>query len=194
MTDLPRLAQRHSVGGENQLPVVVGKIGAPSGLKGWFNVYSHTRPAAKILEYDRWLLANRPDADEWMAVAVASVRQQSEKLRAKLAGVDDRNGADGLVGKWIAVDPSQLAQLPKGEYYWSDLTGLSVVDQDGVELGIVDHLVETGANDVLVVRHPGVENDSTDGADEHLLPWSPDVIIEVDLEGGRIRVNWHPHE
>ncbi len=146
-------------------------------------MYSYTRPPQQILEYDRWMLAEHPDADEWQSVEVTSARWQSQKLLAKLAGTDDRNGAEGLVGKWVAIQSAQLSPLPEGEYYWSDLAGLSVLNQDGVELGVVDHLIETGANDVLAIR-------SESG--EQLLPWSPEVIVEVDLVGGRIRVEWHP--
>lgn len=179
---------------ENRAPVIVGKIGVQYGVKGWIKVYSYTRPAAQILEYARWMLAAQPDSGDWQSVKVASVRRQSKKLLAKLAGIDDRNGADELAGKWIAIRPSQLPRLPRGEYYWSDLTGLAVVNQDGVELGVVDHLVETGANDVLAVRRDDPANVAAEAAGERLLPWSPEVIVAVDLEGGRIRVEWHPDD
>ncbi|MDD9812589.1 MAG: ribosome maturation factor RimM [Gammaproteobacteria bacterium] len=167
-------------------PVIVGKISAPAGVKGWLKVHSFTRPVAQILRYRRWLLAGRRDGD-WRAFQVTAAREQPPKLLAKLAGVDDRNTVDALAGRWIAVAPAQLEALPPGEYYWSDLIGLTVVNQDGVELGVVDHLLETGANDVLVVRQerrPGA------GAQELLLPWSPHAIVEVDVAAGRLRVDW----
>ena len=180
---------------ESHSPVIVGKISGQYGVKGWIKVYSYTRPAAQILEYARWMLAAQPDSGDWQSVTVASVRRQSKKLLAKLAGIDDRSGADELLGKWIAVRPSQFPRLPRGEYYWSDLTGLGVVNQDGVELGVVAHLVETGANDVLVVRDdPANVAADTTAAGERLLPWLPEVIVEVDLEGGRIRVEWNPDD
>jgi len=164
-------------------PVIVGKITAQYGVKGWVKVYSYTRPAEQILDYRQWMLAEGPDASGGRCVQVVSTRRQSQKLLAKLAGVDDRNASAGLAGKWIAIAPSQLACLPQGEYYWSDLIGLAVVNQDGIDLGRVDHLVETGANDVLVIRRDGE-------AKERLVPWSPDAIIDVDTEGRRIRVGW----
>lgn len=167
-------------------PVIVGKITAHHGVRGWLKVVSYTRPAEQILEYRRWLLATRRDAGEWRRVRVAGARRQRHKLLAKLDGRDDREACGDLPGNWIAIAPAQLAQLPPGEYYWSDLIGLSVVNQDEVTLGVVDHLLETGANDVLVVR-----SDSADQA-EHLLPWSPEVITSVDVAGGRIRVEWDP--
>ena len=171
------------------IPVVLGKISGQHGVKGWITVRSYTRPAAQILDYAEWMLGARADADDWQPVRVAATRQ-SKKLLAKLAGVDDRTAAEALAGRWIAVQSSQLPPLPRGEYYWSDLTGLRVVNQDGVELGVVDHLVETGANDVLAVQRPGPPG----AAGERLLPWSPTVIVEVDLEGGCIRVAWDPDD
>ncbi len=175
-------------------PVIVGKITGHHGVRGWVKVFSYTRPAEQILEYERWLLAARRDAGRWRSVRVASARRQRHKLLAKLAGMDDREASDGLPGQWIAIAPSQLARLPDGEYYWSELIGLSVVTQDGVELGVVEHLVETGANDVLVVRDGDGDGDGQSGGDavERLLPWSPDVIAAVDVAGGRIRVEWDP--
>ena len=167
-------------------PVIVGKISAPAGVKGWLKVHSFTRPAAQILRYRRWLLAGRRDGD-WRAFQVTAAREQPPKLLAKLAGVDDRNTVESLTGRWIAVAPAQLEALPPGEYYWSDLIGLAVVNQGGVELGVVDHLLETGANDVLVVRQ---ERGQGAGAQEILLPWSPHAIVEVDVAAGRLRVDW----
>ncbi len=182
---------RSDTGGVENQPVIVGRITGHYGVKGWLKVYSYTRPAEQILEYNRWMLAERRDSADWRSVRVAAARQQSKKLLAKIAEVEDYDASEALIGKWIAVAKSQLARLPAGEYYWSDLTGLSVVNQDGVELGIVDHLLETGANDVLVVRDGG-DTASVDSAVERLLPWCADVIIEVNVAGGYIRVEWEP--
>ena len=181
---------------DRRSPVILGKISGQHGVKGWLKVYSYTRPAAQILEYRRWMLADAPvDSHrqwDWQPVEVAKVRRQAKKLLVKLAGVDDCNAAEALAGRWIAVQPSQFPPLPKGEYYWRDLNGLAVVNQDGVELGVVDHLVETGANDVLAVRprHAGASGASGESG-ERLLPWSPEVIVAVDIAGGHIRVEWH---
>ena len=99
----------------------------------------------------------------------------------KLRGVDDRDAAAALAGQWIGIARAQLPTLPDGEYYWHDLLGLAVLTDAGDDLGVVDHIIETGANDVLAVRHAG---------GERLLPWSPDVVGSVDLAGGRIYVRW----
>ena len=90
-----------------------------------------------------------------------------------------------LIGALISIRPEQLRGLGKDEYYWRDLIGLRVVNSEGVELGTVRRLLETGANDVLVV------SSGEPGAREHLLPWTPGrAILEVDLDHGVMRVDW----
>jgi 16S rRNA processing protein RimM len=162
-------------------PVVVGKITAPHGVAGWLKVFSHTRPPEQLLHYADWLLAARADAAQWTKVQPRASRQRARQLFVKLDVCNDRNAAEALRGHWIAIDPAQLAKLPPGEYYWSDLIGLAVINREAIALGAVDHLLETGANDVLVVR---------DGATERLLPWAPHVIVAVDLSAGRLVVDW----
>lgn len=165
--------------------MIVGKVAGQHGVKGWLKVLSFTRPLEQILEYDRWMLAEHEASTDWQAVTVTEANQHSKKLLAKLAGIDDRDAAATLVGKWIAIAPTQLAALPHGEYYWNDLIGLSVINQDGVKLGVVERLIETGANDVLVVN-----SGSGDDAVERLLPWVAHVIVAVEVENECIRVEW----
>ena len=69
-----------------------------------------------------------------------------------------------------------------GEYYWVDLEGLKVATVDGVELGTISHLFNNGANDVIAIK----------GERERYLPYTPDVVREVDLDGGRMVVDWDP--
>jgi 16S rRNA processing protein RimM len=101
-------------------------------------------------------------------------------LVARLEGIDDRDQAASLRSAQIAVPRSALPAAPKGEYYWADLIGLCVVNCEGVELGVVDEVFATGANDVLVVR----------GARERLIPFVQSVVIEVDLDALRLKVDW----
>lgn len=187
------------------MPVIVGKITAVYGVQGWVKVHSYTRPLLEIFDYARWRLAMREDAKEWRGVEVVGRMPRVKvgaggeagrgtKLRAKLAGVDSREAAEGLVGSLIAVGRSQLAKLAEGEYYWDDLIGLRVVNREGVGLGRVEEVLETGANDVLVVRDDGVGEGGNGDGRERLLPWSPYVIVGVEREAGCIRVDWHPDD
>ena len=114
----------------------------------------------------------------------------------KLAGYDDREASQTLIGRHIGIDRSRLEPLPEGDYYWLDLIGLSVVNLEGVVLGKIDHLLETGANDVMVVHSvPSPAGLYQRGMDkntrtERLLPWTSDVVTRVDLDSGVMTVDW----
>ncbi|HBK77691.1 MAG TPA: 16S rRNA processing protein RimM, partial [Gammaproteobacteria bacterium] len=97
-----------------------------------------------------------------------------------LKGYDDRAQARELVDVDIAVAADRFSKLESGEYYWYQLEGLEVVNLSGESLGKVDRLLETGANDVLVLK----------GEQERLVPYTPGVVAEVDLNRGRIQVDW----
>lgn len=141
-------------------------------------VYSYTEPREAILDYDEWLLGRDGD---WRPATVTDGRRHGKTVLARLEGCDDRDAAASLIGDEIAVPREELPPLPEGRYYWTDLVGLRVEHRDGSELGVVDHLLETGANDVLVVK----------GEREILIPFVPEkVVLDVDLDAGVIRVDW----
>jgi 16S rRNA processing protein RimM len=120
---------------------------------------------------------------------VSEWREQGKGLVMRLDGVIDRNGAESLKGLALWVNKSCLPELQEGDYYWSDLLDLSVFLEDGRLLGQVHSLMETGSNDVLVVRAASGSMD----ARERLIPWLPDrVVKQVDLAGRRIIVDWDP--
>lgn len=157
--------------------VLFGRISGLFGVQGWVKVFSHARPREAIIGYSPWLVKI---AGAWREVAVEDGRAQGKGVVAKLAGVDDRDQASGLIGAEIAVKLSQLPPLKKGEYYWAQLVGLEVINLAGQGLGKVSHLFDSGANDVLVVRN----------GRERWLPATANVIREVNLEAGVIRVDW----
>lgn len=160
--------------------VTLGKISAAFGIKGWVKVFSHTNQLDGILGYTPWFLKV---AGEWKPCKLIHGQVQGKGIVAQLDGVTDRTQAEKLVGCEIGVPRNQLQTLDAGEYYWADLIGMEVVTLTGVVLGKVDHLFETGANDVLVVQ----------GERERLLPWVlEDVIKSVSLDDKRILVDWDP--
>lgn len=160
--------------------VVLGRISGVYGVKGWVRIYSYTSPRANILDYSPWFLKGRAG---WERRELEKGRPHGKGVVAKIKGCDDRDRAAELVHREIAVERSQLPETGPGEYYWADLKGLKVFTLDGVDLGTVDHLFETGANDVIVVT----------GERERLIPylWG-DVIREVDLDAGVMTVDWDP--
>jgi len=166
--------------------LIVGKISGVYGVKGWVKVHSDTDPREGIAEYNPWYIKQgRHGNGDWREIRVEACRRHAKTVIAKLAGVDDRDTAMQLGAALIAIRPDQLPALGVDEYYWRDLIGLRVVNSEGVELGTVRRLLETGANDVLVV------SSGEPGAREHLLPWTPGrAILEVDLDHGVMRVDW----
>ncbi len=160
--------------------VVLGRVAGVFGVKGWVKVFSHTEPRENILQYAPWYLA--ADAG-WRECRPLEGKVHGKGIVARIEYCDDRDQAAALVGCDIAVRRSQLPPPEPGEYYWSDLEGLDVVTRGGVVLGSVSHLFSTGANDVMVVN----------GDRERLIPWLlDDVVLEVDLRTGVVRVDWDP--
>ncbi len=160
--------------------VVIGRISGLYGVRGWLRIFSYTDPRENVIDYSPWLV----NIDgQWQPMKVVTGRTQGKSVVVNLAGYDDRDAAVTLLGKDIAVRREQLAAPAPGEYYWADLEGLRVVTNAGVELGTVDHLFQTGANDVVVVK----------GDRERLIPFvQGEVILNVDLQQGVMKVDWDP--
>ena len=161
--------------------VHLGKILSAHELKGWVKIKSDTSPPENLANFQQILIGNK---DIWEKIELQDSRVQGKYITLKLKGCDDRNSAEKLMGKNISVYRSQLPELKaEEEFYWADLVGLSVENLLGVKLGLVDHLIETGSNDVLVVI----------GNKEHLVPfiWD-DVVREVRFEENKIMVDWDP--
>lgn len=161
--------------------VVMGRIGAPYGLKGWVHVQSFAEPESNILSYKTWYLKIK---HEWQPIEVLSARAHGKNFVASLAGYETIEKADLIKLAEIGVPRSALPDLPADQFYWADLIGLTVVTEEGVVLGQLDHLVETGANDVLVVKGE---------TREHWIPYIlDDYVLSVDLEARVMRVSWDP--
>ena len=123
-----------------------------------------------------------------------TVKHHGRGFVAHIAGVNDRTLAESYRGLDVAIPGSSLPPLPDGDYYWRQLQGLQVWCQEGdkkVLLGIVDYLIETGANDVLVVKACEGSIDER----ERLIPYLPgDSVIRVDLDKALIEVDWFVDE
>lgn len=164
--------------GAAERTLAVGCVVDAFGVRGWVKVSSFTDPAVNILQYTPWQLET---AQGMVEKAVLAGRPHADYVVAKLDGIDDRDGALGLKGATIRVGRHQFPEAVGESYYWADLEGLQVINQEGLELGRVDHLLETGSNDVLVVQ----------GERERLIPFlRGSVVLDVDLERGVLRVDW----
>ncbi len=163
--------------------VVIGKIVSVYGIRGEVKVYSFTDPLDNLLDYRRWTL--RRDGEIRQAELVRG-RLHGKVLAAKLKGLDDREEARTFTGYEICIPRSELPSLEEGEYYWHQLEGLKVIDQGGQLLGVIDHLLETGANDVMVVKPCAGSLDDR----ERLLPYTGQCVLLIDLAAGEMRVDW----
>ncbi|MBG6289585.1 MULTISPECIES: ribosome maturation factor RimM [Pseudomonas] len=163
--------------------IVLGKIVSVHGIRGEVKVYSFTDPLDNLLDYRRWTLKR---GNEVRQAELVQGRVQGNVLVVKLKGLDDREIARTFAEFEILVPRSELPVLDDGEFYWSQLEGLKVIDQNGQLFGILDHLLETGANDVMVVKPCAGSLDDR----ERLLPYTDQCVQAVDLEAGEIRVDW----
>lgn len=171
--------------------VILGRITGVYGVQGWLKVFSYTDPMESIVDYSPWYIraANRSKSP-WTEVKLSAGKRHAKTVVVKLENCNDRDQAMTYIGSEIAIEQEQLEALKgKNEYYWRDLFGLRVVNQQGIELGVVKTLMETGVNDVLVVVS---ENEAAE-KEERLIPWTMhNAIIAVDLEQGVIEVDWDP--
>jgi len=170
--------------------IIVGKINGVYGVKGWVKVFSDTDPKEAISQYNPWYLKQQ---GKWKAVKIEGCKLQAKTVVAKIEGCDDRNAAMLFTGTEVSIKPEQLKPLDGDRYYWRDLIGLRVRNQQEFDFGTVESLMETGSNDVLVVRSDQVSSEqaSIEQGKETLIPWTMgQAVLKVDLEKGEILVDW----
>ncbi len=173
--------------------VILGRITGVYGVKGWVKVFSHTDPMEAIVDFSPWYIRaeGRGQGSQkpapWTKVKLKAGKRHAKTVVVKLEHCNDRDQATAYVGTEIAVELQQLEQQREEDtYYWRDLIGLRVTNQQGIKLGTVKSLLETGANDVLVVVFE--EEGETK---ERLIPWTIDIaIVAVDIKKGSIEVDW----
>ena len=155
----------------------MGRIVAPYAVKGWVRIQPFTEYLDSLLDYGAWWLG-RPGA--WREIRVVDGKVHGQYLLAELEGVSDRDAAEALQGMDVAVNRDEFPEIESDEYYWDDLIGLDVVNAEGMSLGQVTGLLETGVHDVLKVL----------GERERLIPFVATYVREVDTKGRRILVDW----
>ena len=165
---------------------VMGKITSVYGVKGWVKVISYAQEKENLCNFKNWILDN---TGVTTAVKVKNCKSHGGGLVAQLEGCNDRELAKQYCGSLVTVPQSELPGLGSGEYYWHQLEGMNVITTESVLLGKVSHLIETGSNDVLIVKKC---KDSLDGK-ERLIPYLPgQVVTSVDLDNNVIEVDWDP--
>ena len=162
-----------------QRMITVGRLHGAFGVRGEVKLESFTDPLHAIARYQPWTLRDARGHER--SCEGVKVREGVKGLIASMPGIADRDAADAQRGVEVLVPRSAMPPPADGEYYWVDLEGLRVVNEEGVDFGRVSHLFSTGANDVLVAQ----------GDRERMIPFvQPDYIRSVDFEAGLVTVDW----
>jgi 16S rRNA processing protein RimM len=163
--------------------IVLGRIVAPYGIQGWLHLHAFgDDPLAWRQMKQLWVSSDdNPDPAQWRAVELAQMKQHGDGVVIKFAGISDRDSAESFAPCFVGAPREALPENPADEYYWSDLIGLAVVNKQGIELGTIVSLLESGANEVLVLE----------GQDrQRLLPFVGQIVQSVDLAAKRAVVDW----
>lgn len=158
-------------------PIIIGRFASAFGVAGFIKVISYTENPADILKYEPWLVK---ESNAWQVLKIEEKKILGKHFLVKIANFDTKETVKYFTNCEIAIDKSQLSLLPAGKYYWHELIGLKVYSTHGEEFGVVESIMATGANDVLVVK----------GERERLIPYLNFVVIEVDLKQKKMLVDW----
>lgn len=171
---------------KKEQPLILGRISGVYGVRGWLKINSYTRPKGNIFSYSPLLMKVSKD---WQTVELEDSQQRGDRLLVKIKGIDSPEEGRQYIHSDLAVTREHLPPLEEGQYYWHDLIGLQVFNQDEVKLGRVKNIVETGANDVLVIG-------GKDAAKNRILiPLIMELYVKkVDLIAGTIHVDWQLEE
>ena len=168
-------------GGRSDRPVVLGRIGAPFGVQGWLKVQSYTDPVEGIVKYPVWELTRDGSLGR---KAVLDWKRAGAAVAVRLEGVESREAAQALTGAEVCVERAELPPTAPGEHYWHDLIGLEAFGLQGEPLGRVAEILELPAHPVLVLE----------GDRERLVPLVPERLGGVDIDAGRLTLDWHPDD
>ena len=166
--------------------IVVGRMGGAHGVKGWMKIMSYTRPKENIFNYSPWLI--HVDGT-WREIEIEESQQRGERLLVKMMQINNPEDASLYKNCDIAINREQLPELEEGKYYWHDLIGLNVFNQDEIYLGKIVQIEETGANDVLVISKQDKSKKNI------LIPLIMDIYVQkVDLDADNMHVDWQLEE
>jgi len=179
---------------------VVGKISGYYGVKGWVKIYSYTDPKENITKYSSLKIKNeRSSQKQWQNIKLDAGKLHGKGVIAHFFGFDSREASAQLIDSELAVYRSDFKRSAKNEYYWADLIGLKVINMQALEFGLVERLMETSANDVLVIKTLNDTKDSSEQKEKDkeqkniLIPFVMEHYVKnIDLVAGVITVDWQP--
>jgi len=162
----------------------MARVAGAFGIKGWVKLQTFTEYADSLDAFKTWYLSNPALIGAWGAVEVEDFAVNVKAVVAKFKGCDDRTAAENFAKREIAVPREWLDSAAEGEYYWIDLIGATVLTQLGEKIGVVASLMETGANDVLVIKP------DAPATAEILIPFIDQYLVNVDRTEKIVTVNW----
>jgi 16S rRNA processing protein RimM len=157
--------------------VLIGKIVGAHGVKGTSKIQSYAE-SLEIFKTGAILLVRRPDGTE-ERYEIDWIKSHSRGALLALKEIVSHDQAKSLIGSELYIEKTELPELAAGTYYWFDLIGLNVYTSDDRYLGRLDSIIETGANDVYVVKDKGTET---------LIPALGSIVRSIDIESGIMRV------
>jgi len=163
---------------DTQKRVAMGYIKGVFGIKGWLKIAANTEYTDSLLDYPEWQLCKD---GKTLNVVLEAGKIVNGELQVKFEGIDDRDQAFALRGYTIEIPREAFAPTEEDEYYWADLVGMTVINKENIVLGKVSNLMETGANDVLMIKG------------EHgqiLIPFVSNYIESVDTDSKTIIADW----
>ncbi len=159
--------------------IAVGRIAGTHGIRGQLRLHSYSGNIESLQSVEHALL--RAPNGECRQITISRAAQHGSKVLLTLQGFDNINQVLHLVGYELLLEREQLPEPADDEYYWHDLIGLAVVTADGQQLGSLEDVMETGANDVYLVK-----NRQT--GQEYLIPAIASVISSIDLQTGTMTI------
>ncbi len=163
--------------------IQIATLKKPYGIKGWLWVFSLTDNRSDIFNMPQWYMKT---ATGFKPLTVNEWREQGAGLVASFKEVPDRNMAETMNGVSVWVDKSHLPALSENEYYWSDLVGLTVINEEGENLGMIKEIFESPAHEIIYIKPTSESIDD----EERLIPWHVDIVLNVDLAAKTMLVAW----
>ena len=156
--------------------LLIGEVAKPHGLRGQVKVHSYASSNESFFPGRQVYLSRGEEMKEWL---ISETKGQGRSILLKFQGLDNRQQAEGVVGYSIYINEKDLEVLPEGEYYWVELIGARVTNDQDQFLGLLEEIIPTAAHDIWVVR---------DGEKEALFPAVEDFILSVNKVSREIRV------
>jgi len=172
---------------DNKKYIILGKLNAHHGVKGWLKIYSYTDPKENILSYKKVYVFKEGKSEYWKEIEFSEGRIQGKGIVAHIKDCNSREASEQFIGSSVGILKEDLKALEEDEIYWHDLIGLTVINQEGITLGKIESMLATPANDVMVIKPA---KGSIDLQKEYLIPYIKQFVLEVDTKLGEVEVDW----